>query len=210
MKVTGRLSIMMLALGWQTNESLAFDNAKWSQACQRALTSIDPCDLTETYIRFSCDRVAEKSVDSRMAREEIETTIRSACESKAAMDGRDEDASSSEPYAAPPGACVITTACAELGGLDDDCFELSALRRFRDRYMAARPDRADLVAEYYKKSPILLRELTLTPRRERILARAYAMYVLPAALLAAAGMDEACFRLYRRGMSYLSHAAAAA
>ncbi len=39
----------------------------------------------------------------------------------------------------PEGGCFITTACCEVLGLDEDCFELRALRRYRDRVLASRP-----------------------------------------------------------------------
>ena len=39
----------------------------------------------------------------------------------------------------PEGGCFITSACCEVLGLDEDCFELRALRRYRDRVLASRP-----------------------------------------------------------------------
>ena len=36
----------------------------------------------------------------------------------------------------PPEGCFITTACCEALGLDDDCFELRTLRRYRDQVLA--------------------------------------------------------------------------
>ncbi len=49
----------------------------------------------------------------------------------------------------PEGGCFITTACCEVLGLDDDCFELRTLRRYRDQVLAARPGGDADIARYY-------------------------------------------------------------
>jgi hypothetical protein len=145
-----------------------------------------------------------------MARQEIQAAILSACSSKQEMDesvGEKTIPTGETPYSSGSPACVITTACVELCNLDDDCFELSALRSFRDRHVAARPDRTEFINDYYKISQCILEKLTPNPKRAQILASAYMYYVLPAAVLASSRCDEACFRLYRRGIGYLADAA---
>ena len=45
-----------------------------------------------------------------------------------------------------PEGCFITTACCDVLGLDDDCFELRTLRRYRDDVLAKQPGGAALIA----------------------------------------------------------------
>src|SRR3954470_9525489 len=46
--------------------------------------------------------------------------------------------------------CFITTACCELLGLPDNCFELRLLRRYRDRVLARLPGGREKIALYYR------------------------------------------------------------
>ena len=51
------------------------------------------------------------------------------------------------------GGCFLTTAIVEKRGEPDDGPTLSALRRFRDGYMTATPERRALVDSYYETAP---------------------------------------------------------
>ena len=97
----------------------------------------------------------------------------------------------------PPGGCFITTACCEALGLDDDCFELRALRRYRDDVLARRPGGTGDIAIYYTLAPLILARL---PRAKRapLLRSLYARFILPAALAAALGLNTLAYRLYVR------------
>ena len=106
--------------------------------------------------------------------------------------------------------CFITTACCEVVGLGDDCFELRTLRRYRDQVLAKRPGGIAEIARYYAFAPRLLARLgTNAADPEAALRRIYAGYVLPAALAARFGFDALAFRLYRRMLIALSRAARA-
>ncbi len=52
--------------------------------------------------------------------------------------------------------CYITTACVEYKGLEDDCFILETLRKFRDEYMLTTEVGKALVEEYYKTAPAIV------------------------------------------------------
>ncbi len=97
----------------------------------------------------------------------------------------------------PPGGCFITTACCEALGLDDDCFELRALRRYRDDVLAKQPGDTGDIAAYYALAPLILAQL---PRGKRVplLRFLYARFVLPAALAAALGLNALAYHLYVR------------
>ena len=78
--------------------------------------------------------------------------------------------------------CFITTACCEVLGLGDDCFELRILRRYRDQVLATRPRSTAAIARYYALAPRLLAQLRANARDpDRVLRGIYARYVLPAA-----------------------------
>jgi hypothetical protein len=103
----------------------------------------------------------------------------------------------------PPKACFITTACCEVLGLPDDCFELRALRRYRDEVLAGTPDGRASIAAYYVLAPALLNALDAKTRSE-ILRRLYARFILPSALAAHLGFDRLAFNIYARMMQELS------
>jgi hypothetical protein len=97
----------------------------------------------------------------------------------------------------PEGACFITTATCEVLGLDDDCFELAALRRYRDQVLAKRPGGLADIARYYELAPLILARLPKSTGRARLLPL-YARFILPAALAAQFGFNALAYRLYRR------------
>ena len=100
-----------------------------------------------------------------------------------------------EDKCTPPEGCFITTACCEVFGLGEDCFELEALRRYRDQVLAKRTGGEAAIALYYGLAPLILERLPQEAREER-LARLYARYILPAALAARLGLDALAYRLY--------------
>lgn len=107
-----------------------------------------------------------------------------------------------EDKCVPPGGCFITTACCEALGLDDDCFELRALRRYRDHVLAWRPGGVADIAAYYEIAPLILARLPGETRNER-LRSLYARYILPAAIAARLGLDTLTYKLYRRMLNEL-------
>ncbi|MEO3480855.1 CFI-box-CTERM domain-containing protein [Phaeobacter sp. CAU 1743] len=54
------------------------------------------------------------------------------------------------------GWCFLTTAACEHIGLPDDCYELQTLRDFRDNFLCATVDGAEIVEEYYRIAPPLV------------------------------------------------------
>lgn len=92
--------------------------------------------------------------------------------------------------------CFLTTACCDLIGLDDDCFELRTLRNFRDRALPSLPGGSRDVALYYAAAPVILEAMRRTGS-ERALLRYYLSHILPCAVLAHLGFHERTRRLYR-------------
>jgi len=100
---------------------------------------------------------------------------------------------------ASPEGCFITTACCEALGLDDDCFELRTLRRYRDEVLIKAPGGADAIARYYALAPGILARLRANSQSpDRTLLHIYARFILPAALAAKLGLNALAYRLYAR------------
>ena len=93
--------------------------------------------------------------------------------------------------------CFLTTACCDLMGLPDDCFELTALRRFRDTVMRVTPDGQRDIERYYALAPRLLAEMHARGEERRLLG-VYFCYILPCALAAHMGFVAPTHRHYAR------------
>jgi hypothetical protein len=100
-----------------------------------------------------------------------------------------------EDQCTPPEGCFITTACCELLGLGENCFELTALRRYRDTVLARQLGGAAKIAVYYELAPLILARMPQASRASR-LAVIYVRFILPAALAARFGMNALADRLY--------------
>ena len=122
-----------------------------------------------------------------------------------ASERQDKLAADYEAKACTPPAqgCFLTTACCEVLGLTDDCFELNALRHYRDRVLAAMPGGKDDIGLYYRFAPSILERL---PEQQRLplLLSVYARFVLPSAIAARLGCNSLAYRLYARMMRELT------
>lgn len=103
----------------------------------------------------------------------------------------------------PEELCFITTACCQVLGLNDACFELRALRRYRDDVLAAQPGGKAAIAHYYEIAPAILGALP-AESRGAVLRSVYARFILPAALAANFGFTGLAYRLYARMMDELA------
>jgi len=153
-------------------------------------------DTVELALRF-----AGRDEDCRFAVDCV--TMRQALDWAAAR--RDELATERDNGACEaPDGCFITTACCEVLGLDDECFELRTLRRYRDEVLARRPDGASAIASYYALAPRILAGLSASScDRDRTLLSVYARYVLPSAIAAKFGLNALAHGLYARMLNEL-------
>jgi hypothetical protein len=103
----------------------------------------------------------------------------------------------------PAKGCFLTTACCEVLGLPDDCFELRTLRRYRDETLPAMPGGAAAIAAYYLVAPTILDRLARQDRATRLLS-VYARFILPSAIAARLGFNTLAYRLYARMMDELA------
>jgi hypothetical protein len=121
-----------------------------------------------------------------------------------AVEKKEELAKSLEDDKCTPPAkgCFLTTACCQVLGLPDNCFELRTLRRYRDEALAAMPGGNAAIAAYYLMAPAIMDRL---PRQERVarLLSVYARFILPSAVAARLGLNGLAYRLYARMMDEL-------
>jgi hypothetical protein len=95
-----------------------------------------------------------------------------------------------------PSNCFLTTACCELVGLEDNCFELSVLRRYRDEVLPILPGGKAEIALYYALAPAVLAKLR-GRRAERDLLRLYWTHILPCVAMAWLGFRQPTRKRYR-------------
>ena len=103
----------------------------------------------------------------------------------------------------PAKGCFLTTACCDVLGLPDDCFELRTLRRYRDETLAAMPGGNSAIAAYYRIAPSILDRLP-PDERTTLLLSVYARFILPSAIAARLGRNGLAYRLYARMMDALA------
>jgi hypothetical protein len=103
----------------------------------------------------------------------------------------------------PAKGCFLTTACCEVVGLSDDCFELRTLRRYRDRVLTTMPGGHAALAAYYLVAPSILDRIPQEERVKRLLL-VYVRFVLPSALAARVGFNRLAYSIYARMMDGLS------
>lgn len=100
------------------------------------------------------------------------------------------------PSAGAP--CFFTTATTGAVGLPDTCFELQALRRFRDTVLTRTATGRALIAEYYLIAPALVSAIDARPDARRVWLGLYRAYVLPVAVLARLGLSRLALAHYTR------------
>lgn len=119
---------------------------------------------------------------------------------------RDQDAlvalsSSGTPREADK-RCLLTTSCCDIIGLGDDCFELTVLRRYRDRVLAKTASGAAEIELYYSLAPVLLQALR-DKDYSRTLVRIYFTHIIPCVAFAILGLNHAVHRRYVHMIRYL-------
>lgn len=100
------------------------------------------------------------------------------------------------------GGCYITTACVEVMGLDDDCYELQTLRKFRDKYMLDSIEKCHKVADYYFHAPKVVENLKLMSDYKEFLADVYERFILKAVRLIEQGDYDGAMHVYEQGVRY--------
>lgn len=71
------------------------------------------------------------------------------------------------------GGCYITSASVEFMGLDDHCYELDTMRRFRDILVEEDDLFRDQILDYYRYSPHIVENINASQNKDEILADIY-------------------------------------
>lgn len=94
--------------------------------------------------------------------------------------------------------CFITTAACEYLGKPDDCYELKALRQFRDGWLSQAPGGKALITEYYQIAPSIVETLDTNKRRGDIYVYIWQHYILPCVQMIEQGSYELCRAHYEK------------
>lgn len=75
--------------------------------------------------------------------------------------------------------CFLTTACVATMNKPDDCYELTALRHFRDNHLLANKEGIILVKEYYNIAPAIVSRINQQTNAKEVYADIYHKMILP-------------------------------
>lgn len=101
--------------------------------------------------------------------------------------------------------CYLTSACVEAMGLADDCDELTALRAFRDGWLAKQSGGREMIDEYYRVAPAIVDAIHLSPNCDDILKELYDSMVVPCVRAIDAGNMEKTLEIYVRWVQKLKY-----
>ena len=93
-------------------------------------------------------------------------------------------------------ACFITTAICNSFGKSDDCFELTAFRKFRDTWLVAQPDGKTLIAEYYAIAPRIVENINHLVNAKKIYETIWQKYLAPCLKFIERGDNLSCKQKY--------------
>jgi hypothetical protein len=100
-------------------------------------------------------------------------------------------------------ACFITTAACEVVGLQDDCFELRALRSFRDTYLAKTECGAVEIQQYYNLAPMVLDAMKESGVAKGEFLKLYWFSIVPSVIFTYLGLNQLTHWMYKRMMKNL-------
>lgn len=99
--------------------------------------------------------------------------------------------------------CFVTTACCTYFGKNDDCWELSTLREFRDQWLMKQSDGNSWVELYYQTAPRIVAGIDGREDAPQIYKHLYWKYILPAAIASRLRMNVVAFQIYKGMMKRL-------
>lgn len=135
----------------------------------------------------------EISNNFTLAQDSIQTQADVANASIAASEASAQAASN-----AGGGFCYVTTAVCETLGLEDDCYTLQTLRKFRDEYLLKTNVGRSFVEEYYKTARTLCAKIRGRTDAQEYISRLYERFILPALLSIENDAKARAFKIYRQ------------
>ncbi|MBR0261741.1 MAG: hypothetical protein IJQ85_08115 [Selenomonadaceae bacterium] len=92
--------------------------------------------------------------------------------------------------------CFVTTAVCGSFNKPDDCYELTAFRKFRDTWLAAQPDGKSLIAEYYAIAPRIVANINSLADAKKIYKNIWQEYLEPCLNFIKRGDNLSCKNKY--------------
>lgn len=92
--------------------------------------------------------------------------------------------------------CFITTAVCDNFGKPDDCYELTAFRKFRDGWLKMQSDGQKLIEEYYKTAPSIVAKINSLPNAKIIYSEIWDKYLSKCLSYIESRDYTACKKLY--------------
>lgn len=101
------------------------------------------------------------------------------------------------------GGCFITTAVCEYFGKEDDCYELTMLRSFRDNWLAEQKNGKLEIRLYYDCAPKLVEKMKSSNDYAATCEELMDKYIRPCVELIKRHKEEECRQLYIKGLQYM-------
>ena len=103
------------------------------------------------------------------------------------------------------GFCFITTAVCEYLHKPDDCYELTTLRIFRDKWLAIQPSGEAIIKEYYQIAPLIVAALDSSIEKDKVYEDLWNKYISPCIKLIELTAYSACMDLYMEMVNNLKN-----
>lgn len=99
--------------------------------------------------------------------------------------------------------CFVTTAVCSTFGKPDDCYELTAFRKFRDTWLVKQPDGKNLIAEYYSIAPLIVDNINRRKDAAQIYQNIWQKYLEPCLNFIRSGDNLSCKKAYVKMVNQL-------
>ncbi len=95
-----------------------------------------------------------------------------------------------------PSLCFITTAVCDSFGKADDCYELTAFRNFRDKWLVNQADGKNLIAEYYNIAPKIVEKINSLANSAEVYKNIWNDYLSKCLNFIESGENSKCKKIY--------------
>lgn len=102
------------------------------------------------------------------------------------------------------GGCYITTAVCQSLAKPDNCFELNAIRKFRDNWLKHQEDGNEIVENYYRLAPLIVEKINNGLDSDRIYLEIWNSYLKQFFEMICGGKNEMAKKIYLNMVDDLS------
>lgn len=99
--------------------------------------------------------------------------------------------------------CFLTSACVKFMGKEDDCYELTILRAFRDNYLKTSEAYQQLIENYYKIAPTIIEHIEASSEPDKHYAYIYKQIQLCITCIEKSDFEQTLF-LYKKMVTTLA------